>query len=50
MAKKKIVKLTDEQYFKYIMSLKNGDAVYDADGQSNSPDAFKNKDKNHSEK
>lgn len=31
--KKKIVKLTDEQYVKYIMSLKDDAALYGADGE-----------------
>ena len=38
MAKKKIVKLTDEQYFKYIMSLKNDPSLYNADGEMQVPD------------
>lgn len=38
MAKKKIVKLNDEQYYKYIMSLKNDAALYNADGEMFIPD------------
>ena len=34
MAKKKILKLTDEQYYKYIMSLKNDETIKD-DGVEN---------------
>lgn len=35
--KKKIVKLTDEQYVKYIMSLKDDAALYSADGEMFTP-------------
>lgn len=38
MAKKKIIKLNDEQYYKYIMSLKNDPAAYNADGEMFIPD------------
>lgn len=38
MAKKKIIKLNDEQYYKYIMSLKNDAALYNADGEMFIPD------------
>jgi hypothetical protein len=31
--KKKIPKLNDEQYYKYIMSLKDDAALYNADGE-----------------
>ena len=41
MAKKKIVKLTDEQYIKYITSLKNDPALYGADGEMTVPDSIK---------
>ncbi len=41
MAKKKIVKLTDEQYYKYIMSLKDEAALYGADGEMFVPDSLK---------
>ena len=34
MAKKKILKLNDEQYYKYILSLKNGDLTKNDDEQS----------------
>lgn len=40
MAKKKIAKLTDEQYFAYIMGLKEAPAFFDADGKLIVPDAF----------
>ena len=35
---KKIEKLNDEQYFKYIMSLKDDGALYNADGEMYIPD------------
>lgn len=38
MAKKKIAKLNDEQYFKYIMSLKDDAALYNANGEMYVPD------------
>ena len=41
MAKKKIVKLTDEQYMKYIMSLKDDPSLYNADGEMQVPDNLK---------
>lgn len=41
MAKKKIVRLTDEQYYKYIMSLKDEAALYGADGEMFVPDSLK---------
>ena len=37
--KKKIVKLTDEQYVKYIMSLKDDAALYGADGEIFTPES-----------
>ncbi len=49
MAKKKIVKLSEEQYYKYIMGLKNDAALFSADGKVIVPDTFKddkNEDKN----
>lgn len=42
--KKKIVKLTDEQYVKYIMSLKDDAALYNADGEMFTPDSVTNYD------
>lgn len=44
MAKKKIVKLTDEQYYKYIMSLKNESIIKNADGETVVPDSLKKAD------
>ena len=41
MAKKKIVKLTDEQYYEYIMSLKDEPSIYNADGEMAVPDSLK---------
>ncbi len=41
MAKKKIAKLSDEQYRKYIMSLKDDAALYNADGEMQIPDELK---------
>ena len=45
--KKKIAKLTDEQYFAYIMSLKDDGALFNADGEMLVPDEIK---KNEEEK
>lgn len=42
MAKKKIVKLNDEQYYKYIMSLKNGSVIKNTDGDTQAPESTKN--------
>ena len=42
MAKKKIVKLNDEQYYKYIMSLKNGSVIKNTDGDTQAPESPKN--------
>ena len=42
MAKKKIAKLTDEQYQKYIMTLKNEPSLYNANGELQVPDELKN--------
>ena len=50
MAKKKIVKLTDEQYYKYIMSLKNESIIKNADGQTVVPDNLKRDRNKHSDK
>ena len=43
--KKKIAKLTDQQYFEYIMSLKDDAALFNADGEMLVPDEIK-KDEN----
>ena len=43
--KKKIAKLTDQQYFAYIMSLKDDAALFDANGEMLVPDEIK-KDEN----
>ena len=42
--KKKIVKLTDQQYFEYIMSLKDDAALYNADGEMFVPEEIKKDD------
>ena len=39
--KKKIVKLTDQQYFEYIMSLKDDAALFNADGEILVPEEIK---------
>ena len=39
--KKKIVKLTDQQYFEYIMSLKDDAALFNADGEMLVPEEIK---------
>ena len=39
--KKKIRKLTDEQYNQYIAGLKDGAALFSADGKMLIPDEFK---------
>ena len=44
MAKKKILKLTDEQYYKYIMSLKNESIIKSVDGETQVPDSLKKTD------
>ncbi len=41
MAKKKILKLTDEQYYKYIMSLKNDSIIKNSDGDTAEQENFK---------
>lgn len=46
MAKKtKIKKLTDDQYYAYIMGLKNSAALFDANGDVIVPDVFKDDEK-----
>lgn len=42
--KHKIAKLTDEQYYQYITSLKNDPAAYNADGTTNFADSNLSKD------
>ena len=42
--KKKIIKLTDRQYYEYIMSLKNDSALYCADGEQFVPEEIKKED------
>lgn len=44
MAKKKIPKLSDAQYFKYIAFLKDSAALYNADGEVFVPDELKKED------
>ena len=39
--KKKIAKLTDQQYFEYIMSLKDDAALFNADGEMLVPEEIK---------
>ena len=39
--KKKIAKLTDRQYFEYIMSLKDDAALFNADGEMLVPEEIK---------
>ena len=39
--KKKIVKLSDRQYFEYIMSLKDDAALFNADGEMLVPEEIK---------
>ena len=44
MAKKnKIRKLTDDQYYAYIMGLKDNVALFDSNGDVIVPDVFENK-------
>ena len=46
MAKKnKIKKLTDEQYYAYIMGLRDNAALFDYKGDVTVPDAFENGEK-----
>lgn len=40
--KHKVVKLNDEQYMKYIMSLKDDPALYSADGEMYTPESVTN--------
>lgn len=40
MSKKKIIKLNDEEYLAYIMSLKDEPALYCADGEIIIPDTL----------
>lgn len=47
MAKKKILKLNDEQYYKYILSLKNGDITKN-DNEQNAYDTTKKNEENKS--
>lgn len=44
MAKKKIVKLSEEEYYRYVAGLKNDAALFDADGKIIVPDEFKKSD------
>lgn len=46
MAKKKILKLNDEQYYKYIMSLKNESVIKNIDGDTAADDNLKDTDGN----
>ena len=48
--KKKIVKLTDQQYFEYIMSLKDDAALYNADGEMFVPEEIKKEEDNNKDK
>ncbi len=41
MAKKKIIKLSDAQYYEYILSLKDDAALYNSDGEPFVPDEIK---------
>lgn len=50
MAKKnKIKKLTDDQYYAYIMGLKDNAALFDYKGDVIVPDVFENGDKGNDE-
>ena len=50
MAKKtKIKKLTDEQYYAYIMGLKDSAALFDASGNVVVPDTFTKEEKDGDE-
>ena len=44
--KKKIAKLTETQYYAYIMSLKNDGALFSANGEMLVPDDIKQEEKN----
>lgn len=50
MAKKKIVKLSEEEYYRYIMGLKNDAVLFNADGEVLVPDSFKKNDNNKDKK
>lgn len=45
MAKKKILKLNDEQYYRYILSLKNDSNIKNNE-QETAPDTFKKSEDN----
>lgn len=47
---KKILKLTDEEYNAYIMSLKDEAALYGADGEMFIPEALKPNDNDETKK
>ena len=47
--KKKIAKLTDRQYYEYIMSLKDEASLYNADGEPLVPDEIKKDEKGDKE-
>lgn len=50
MAKKnKIKKLTDDQYYAYIMGLKDSAALFDSNGDVVVPDVFENSEKSSDE-
>lgn len=50
MAKKtKIKKLTDDQYYAYIMGLKDSAALFDANGEVVVPDVFADNEKDKDE-
>lgn len=50
MAKKsKIKKLTDDQYYAYIMGLKDNAALFDGDGNVVVPDVFTDNEKDKDE-
>lgn len=50
MAKKnKIKKLTDEQYYAYIVGLKNSAALFDSNGDVAVPDVFTDNEKEKDE-
>lgn len=45
--KKKIAKITDEQYYAYIMGLRDNAALFDSNGDVIVPDSFKSGDGNN---
>lgn len=49
MSKKKIARLTDEEYLAYIMSLKDEPALYSADGELTIPSSLLPPDKDKDE-